>query len=522
MSDVKHWNGSAWVAAAVKTWDGSAWTARQARVWDGGAWVAVPPNLAAPTVFNVMDYGAHRDGVTTDHDHIQLAYNAARAHSAEGAPSVVYFPPGTYFISDNILLGTIRTNDWHTDPDGNDAPTAVNVQQAGTIVFSGYGATIKYENKTARYSWLRMGSWPTELYTTYGNLAVEGFTIDNNWKAASGQCGYICWLTGEGNYDNFTFKDITTTDHIAPRLTDGQYPGAGGIYIHGDDESAGQAHYGYCTNIRIENCSIHAAGKSISILGAKYGSYVENEHYVYDNIHVVGGYMDNHEYYGSNIHLVQAAAGYRVSCVGVDCRDSADDGIEINNCNEVLVEDCHYEGNRQAVCLTWFAYPWKDTVPTTVLRGLTYGGQSGRYWTTDGSSNDLRSPMMPEVRGYMTNTTTANCKGRSYGHFLIEDCDLEIGFVDDYNVARSPFTIGSNSIPMESVTIKDCDVRSDGALGADIIYVRQGAQLGRTLPVTIQNVRHATSIGGALQKITADQVTLVGERDVTSDVDGLS
>lgn len=474
------------------------------------------------TVFDVTaaPYNADRTGVAPCQSAVQAAYNAARLNSRNGAHSTILFPPGTYRYSGSVLLGTIRTNDWHVDPDGGDAPTAVSVQQAGMIVFLGYGATIRYDNVTTRYSWLRMGAWPTAQYTTYGNISVEGFTIDNNWKNPSGTCGYICWMTGNGNYDNITFKDITTTDHIAPRLTWSQ-GGPNGITIHGDDVSASQAHWGYCTNITVENCVIHAGGKSISILAENYGFY-ERDKYVFDEINIIGGYMDNHEYYGSNIHLVQAAAGYRVSCVGVDCRDSADDGIEINNCNETVIEDCHFEGNRQPICLTWFSYPFKTSVPTTTMRGNTYSGKSGRYWTrTTDAYNDLRSPMMPEVRGYMTNTTTANCKGRSYGHFLIEDCDLEIGFVDDYTVARSPFTIGSNSIPMESVTIKDCDIRYDGSLGADIIYVRQGAQLGRTLPVTIQNVRYASSIGGALQTITADMVTLVGSVSVTSDVGGL-
>jgi hypothetical protein len=468
------------------------------------------------TVFNVLSYGAHADGVTNDSDHIQAAYNAARANSASGSHSTVYFPAGTYYVSSNVLIGTIRTNDWY----GQTSPT---VQQAGTVLFSGYGATIKYANTTSRYSWLRMASWPTAQYTTYGNLHVEGFTIDNNYKVPSGVCGYVCWFTGDGNYDNIVFRDITTTDHISPRTAAGTpSPRVSGIVIHGDSVSDDQAHYGYCTNITVEDCTIHAGAKSVSILAENYGSYTASK-YLYDEVNILGGYCDNHEFYGSNIHLVQAGRGGRVSIVGCDCRDSADDGIEVNNCDYTLIEDCHFEGNRQAICLTWFSYPLGATTPPeTIIRGCTYSGKSGRYWTNDGSYNDLRTPMMPEVRGYTTNTDTANAKDISRGDFTIEDCTFEIGFEDNPTVIRSPLTIGSNTIPMESVTITDCDIRYDGSHSADLIYIKQGAQLAHTLPVHIENVRYANSIAGALAPITASMVTLEGSRTVTGDVSGLS
>ena len=516
MSGIKVWSGSSWIARTVKTWNGSAWISPQAKVWNGTTWVPVPPD-AATTIFAVDDYGAHGNGTTNDSDHIQSAFNAAHAHAASGAHATVLFTSGkTYYVSSDVLIPPIRTNDWY----GQASPT---VQRAGIVCLSGYGATIKYANVSTRYSWLRMRDWPTVQYNTYGNLVVEGFTIDNNYKTPSGVCGYVAWFTGNANYDNFTFRDITTTDHISPRTGDDtpkHY--CSGIVIHGDDVSTTQAEWGYCTNITVENCSIHAGAKSVSILGANYGSYVRDK-YMFDQINVIGGYFDNHEYYGSNIHLVQAGAGYRISVIGADCRDCADDGIEINNSNEILVEDCHFEGNRQAVCLTWFSYPYDlGTIPNTVLRGLTYSGKSGRYWLQDGTKNDLRTPMVPEMRGYETNTTTANCKDYSYGNILIEDCVYQIGFVDAPTVLRSPFTIGSNSIPLESVTIRNCDVRSDGALGADIIDVRQGAQLGRTLPVSIHNVRYANSIGGALAPITASMVTLSGARTVDSDISGLA
>ena len=51
-------------------------------------------------VFNVMDYGAVRDGATDDADAIQAAYDAA---AASGAPATVFFPAGYY------LKGTVTT-----------------------------------------------------------------------------------------------------------------------------------------------------------------------------------------------------------------------------------------------------------------------------------------------------------------------------------------------------------------------------------------------------------------------------
>lgn len=39
-TQLKAWNGSAWVTGTLKRWDGSAWAAAALKRWDGAVWVS--------------------------------------------------------------------------------------------------------------------------------------------------------------------------------------------------------------------------------------------------------------------------------------------------------------------------------------------------------------------------------------------------------------------------------------------------------------------------------------------------
>jgi len=40
-TQIKTWNGSAWVVGALKRWNGSAWVAATLKRWNGSSWIAV-------------------------------------------------------------------------------------------------------------------------------------------------------------------------------------------------------------------------------------------------------------------------------------------------------------------------------------------------------------------------------------------------------------------------------------------------------------------------------------------------
>ena len=93
----------------------------EVRVYAGSA---PPPVTPMPTVaYNVMDYGAHADGVTDDRSAITACANAAVAGGGH-----VYFPPGTYRLSGSM---TAVANAYYY------APTGVILRNAGITAASG-------------------------------------------------------------------------------------------------------------------------------------------------------------------------------------------------------------------------------------------------------------------------------------------------------------------------------------------------------------------------------------------------
>jgi hypothetical protein len=84
------------VAAAVASRASAAYDPS----WYGSA--AHPPSSAA--FRSVTDFGAVGDGVTDDTRAIQAAMNHNVGAIRAKAPSVVYFPPGTYLVSDTLVM----------------------------------------------------------------------------------------------------------------------------------------------------------------------------------------------------------------------------------------------------------------------------------------------------------------------------------------------------------------------------------------------------------------------------------
>ena len=69
------------------------------------SWYGSAAHPASSTAFRaVTDFGAKGDGATDDTRAIQAAINANVGAVNAKAPAVVYFPPGTYLVSDTIVM----------------------------------------------------------------------------------------------------------------------------------------------------------------------------------------------------------------------------------------------------------------------------------------------------------------------------------------------------------------------------------------------------------------------------------
>jgi hypothetical protein len=463
------------------------------------------------TVFNVMNYGALGNGTHDDQPAILAAYNAAYANSVNGAHSTVFFPAGmTYYLTwaSRWYLKTIRTNDWY----GQTSPTH---QCRGTICFSGYGATLKYENSSNKFTWLTASS-TSALYSTYGNLVIEGFMFDCNWREPSSMAATIISLGGMSNKTNIQFRDITTTDHIKFMTAATDNDQNCGILINANHESRSQLHYSYCTDITVNGCTVYSQGKGIGIYSNNRGTdttYGESK-VIYDNINVDNCWVDNRHTYGSCIHLGSYGAGYRCSVKNSHWQDSTDNGLEIDAFNEALVENCTFNKVVSSIGLTRFSYPYKTTTPTYTMRNCHFSGACGNkgFNTTTGAPRALESPRMDVV--VLSGTALDS---RRSGNYIYDGCTGTYGGYSTYN---HYITCDSN---MDSVTINNCDVTDTSGLAShDVLEVVQRPAAGITLPISIHDVRWRNSTGNSYALLTASQVLLTGSRSVDSDISGLT
>jgi hypothetical protein len=273
-------------------------------------------------------------------------------------------------------------------------------------------------------------------------------------------------------------------------------------------------------NITVRDSSIQAQTKPIVINlespSLAYGDPGGLNRYMLDEIVIDGVRTDNRGYYGSAVHVGGAAAGRRVEVRDCFMDNSSDDGLEINAFDSILAEDNTYTRNRQAICLVWFSYPYSSTPPVVTLRNQHYTGDLAAYWPSSTASEPgQRTPMMPEWRAFTTNTDASNVKDRSWGHLTIDGGTIEFGVREAWSSWNPTFTLGSNSFPMSSVTIKNVRITANGPGSGDFISVKQGAQLGTRLPLRIENVQVRRSASAPFEPIPAADIATSGAVDVT-------
>jgi len=423
----------------------------------------MPTVTSKPGVFNVIGYGAVGDGATDDSLAIQRAYDAAYAYSAGGAPSMVLFPAGTYYVATPWTLNPIRTNDYWDS--STDAPVASATYLCrGIVTFKGYGATIKYTSSDTRFCWLESPN-PIPAGTTYGNLVVEGFFVEHSDRHPGAVCGSVLWLTGQGNVDNVTVRDCSTDANL-PRANSSD--NVGGVVVTG---GASTAQMGYFRDINVDDNVIHTPGQNVIV----YDFNAVHSHVV-DSVNVNGNVLDQMDCTGSNVMIGGGSRGWRCTATNNDCSNSNDDGIEIDAFNQTTITGNTFHRVRQFILLTRFALPYKVTVPLTDIANNTYSGACGPYQKYGGAAGGLRSPCI-EMR--------ANAPGGVYlmppnwGDVVIND--LVSSYTGSYAIHRPLVTLAG---PMNSVTISDVNLTDPR--GGTVVSIHPQSGGVSPLPVTIQ------------------------------------
>jgi hypothetical protein len=462
-------------------------------------------------IYNIMNYGAKGDGVTNDAPSIQKAFYAADA--ANGG--TVVFPSGkTFLVNTNWAMPAIKTNDYFTrNANGDKVWSTPTVHRTGTIVMSGYGATIKFTGKN-RVGFLHT-DWPSNYWATYGDVSIEGLTFDNNYTNPNGKTGgmtgRIFWTSGAGNTENVLVKDVKMIN-VSDRVSS-EYGAVNGVLISPgwDTSYFSQPKWGYINNISVLDSNIQAMTKSVDITLGNAAMAFTPVHYMIDNILIDNVTTDNHHFQGSSIMIGGAGEGHSVIVRNSTMKNSSDDGLEIDAFDSIDAENNTYSGTRQAICLVWFSEPYSSTPPTILLKNQNYTGDLGTYWPQAVSPEPpLRAPMIPEWRAYVTNTDTANLKNRSWGNLTIDGGDIEFGVNQPWGDWNSTYTLGSNTFPISSITIKNVNITANGHNDGPLIKIKQGGQLGTTLPITISNVNVRRSIYASFAPITTSDINLSG------------
>lgn len=141
--------------------------------------------------FNVKKYGATGNGTTDDRASIQAAINACGA----GGGGIVYFPPGTYYVSSALLI---------SDPG---------------VILQGDFATVKSVS----------GSEAAKVIITASNTVVEGIVFDGAYTSGSGSIDQSFGLI-----DVLGASDITPVSNVRIRNCSFTYSKAIGVRLKGN------------------------------------------------------------------------------------------------------------------------------------------------------------------------------------------------------------------------------------------------------------------------------------------------
>ena len=185
---------------------------------------------ATYTVFNVRTYGALGDGATNDDDAVAAAAAAVRTHLAASPTNkaILYFPAGTYVLSNPVLLNTSNAVIDGDGPDATVIKLATNTTRTGALFtlsraanFSGFlvatafvprGSNTLTLNADPAANSFTVGSWVRLAATVSG----AGKTISDRFNNPANNVIYSDAFYQTGR---ITFAKITAINSAARTVT---------------------------------------------------------------------------------------------------------------------------------------------------------------------------------------------------------------------------------------------------------------------------------------------------------------
>jgi hypothetical protein len=222
--------------------------------------------------YNVMDYGAHADGVTDDSGHVQAAVDAC--HAAGGG--IVYMPAGTYYLHAKVTLGGDTI-----DVDGNNLTGSgwqqVNVNVKSGVYVRGAGSDATFVTMDVN-NCCAFGACNQQNIGVAGVDATVTYAPDNasgGWKFMYCTGLTLDDLVGHGGHGGFSLvgcRDTLLSDCIAQDLGGIVSTGQGFVVepINDVGPVLRQSH-----NVSLTNCE--AAGTGDNGTGFRIHGYLVDE-----------------------------------------------------------------------------------------------------------------------------------------------------------------------------------------------------------------------------------------------------
>lgn len=318
---------------------------------------------ASDLVLNVNDFGAVGDGSTNDSASIQSAVDSSLLNGG-----IIFFPSGkTYAIGSSILIPNGITR---------------------TLSFYGYGATLKLIS-TCEGAFKYDNTYPTiPTYSTFSNISIFGFTVDVNNSNQGGVAifggvvGYV-----QNNFENIKIKDcnvINAHSNIVNSWT--------GIGISSFHATQSEATTTSIRNVLIEGVIIKGCyygifiGGGLDHIDTGLPSVASTSMY---NVKLVRCWHDakfySDTYYAfANFQLGGYADGEDISISDCYGRGSQDVGIEIDNFDDCLIENCIIIDAAYAFYLTNFIAPKNPSIQIITMNNNVARKEDYTYGDGDG------------------------------------------------------------------------------------------------------------------------------------------
>jgi parallel beta-helix repeat protein len=339
-------------------------TSNWAQPWNGVKGIPTYPRSGGDT-HNVMDYGAHADGVTNDLDHLQAAVTAA------SAGDVVYLPGGTY---GSPVIYRI-TGQW-------------TINKAVVLRGDGAGKTIvlvNFDNSTGIYfagsqsissTYIASGctKGSSQIVVDDGSIFQAGDIVIldqyNDPALVFGSCSY-CGFDGEGGVRSAMESAIVTA--VAGNtitLNHPQYMTR--TTIDGNRPRITRQSRSPLINAGIENLTINAVSGTTATRGLRFG----NAMYCWANKVEVKN-MPGHSIelrWGSHGIEIRRTFLHDASSTGAGAGYACD---LMGSCSECLIEDNISDRNHTGVC---WQYCSGNVIGYNYCNSILYYSSGGYYW----------------------------------------------------------------------------------------------------------------------------------------------